>query len=204
VVRQLQDVRAERRSGSHQRLLGASLHVPGQQHPTSAAADGEDEGAVVARKSRSPPWGPERLHDQVADHRDAAVRATFPHVDAAGACDAQKLGPSFVCGGAGWNPDFADRVTLQDGRQAPAVVRVGVARDDDVDATHAEGAQGRGDDAAARVEAARARGASVDEQRPALPLDEDGVSLADVDEDHPRRLEPAARCRGDQQHESDR
>jgi len=191
VVAELQQRRAKVARRGAEPGFALRLEIAGKEQTAPGQLDAHHERGVVPRGKPCDARWPERIHGDVADPKPRLPRRTLRDRDAPRACEREErfeggLGPA-----ARGNPEPGDRQGAEHGDEAPAVVEVRVARDHEVEAVHAERAEGREHDPLAGVETGPAarpeqRRAAVDQHRGAVALHDRGIPLADVEIDDAR------------------
>jgi hypothetical protein len=181
---ELEHVRAEQRHA--ERPLAGLLEVARQQHAVPAGADAQHERGVVARGGAHAAPGPERLDLEVSERERRVVGGAFLDGNAACACGGRERCEGRVRAAAGRQPEAPRRHLAQHRDEAAGVIEVRVARDHEIERTHAERAERRHHHAFARVEAIRDRDAAIHQHAGLAALHERGVALPDVEEDRAR------------------
>jgi hypothetical protein len=188
VVGHLQEVRRDRATLREEARLGGSLHVASQEEAPSPVPKPEDEGLVVAGSAGAgacfpPRRGVEHLQPHAAEMGDESA----PRQEQPRAAFLRRLlerPESRVVESRGADPDRLGTEHPDDRRRAAEMVLVRVGDDEEIEAQHPEGAQGRRDDACSDIEVAARQSAGIHEQGAALRRPhQEGVSLPDVEGD---------------------
>ncbi len=201
MVAEQQHLRSQLQAAGEERPLLGPREVAGQQDAPACDLDAKHQGAFVANRRPEAGRRPQHLHPGTGDRERRSAEPRRLHAHVPRPSDVEEL-PEGRIAGVG-EPEPLARHGAQHGGKPTPVVRVGVARHDQVEATHAERRQCREHDAAPAIEAPGRGGASVDEEVGPAGLHEDGVALADVQEHDTRRRGLEARSGPEDQHGHD-
>ena len=197
MVRELQDRGAELRAARrHEAELARALEIAREQQAPTARVHPHHERGVVAPGRAADARRPERLDADVAELEHRLARRALGGRHAARGGDLEQLAEAGLGARAGREPEARDGQRAQHRHEPAAMVEVGVARDHQLEAPHAERTERGQHHALARVEAARASAAvegrsAVDQERRPPALDDRRVALSDVEVDDAwsRRIE---------------
>jgi hypothetical protein len=178
----LEDVRPQIRRAAQQAGLRRRLDVTRQQQALAGDLDAHHQGAVVARNRGRRRRRPQRGDREIAETARRVAGAALPDGKRVGAGGLAQRGEPRLGARAAGNPQSADGERLEHGRNAAAMIQIGVGREQQIEMRHAERTQRRNHGAAPEIGPAGHGHARVDEQRRAPALHQRRISLTHVEE----------------------